>query len=424
MEKLALFGGTPVKTTPYGTGKRFGSEELEQLREALEQNTLFYWAGNKVKTLTKKFAEMYGALGCVAASSGTAAIHVALGAVGVGPGDEVITAPITDMGTLVGILFQNAVPVFADLDPHTYNLDPASVEAKVTDRTKAILVVHLAGNPADMDPILEIAKKHKIKVIEDCAQSYLTYYKGKLVGTIGDIGCFSLNDFKQISAGDGGLVLTNNEEYLQKAARFADKNYNRIAPVGVGNQNNPLRDVPFLAPNYRMNELTGAVGIAQLNRLAAACSRRNVFGEMITEGIKDLPGVCPPKITEGGKSSYWFYLLRINEKEAGADRDEFAEALKAEGIACGKGYIPSCIYEYGLLKDKNVYEGKGCPFDCKYYPQEITYQKGLCPHAEEIIETSIKLPVDEFLTDDDARDIIAAFRKVSAYFAARKESKN
>jgi dTDP-4-amino-4,6-dideoxygalactose transaminase len=153
MSKLALFGGEKAKKTPWGTGKRFGTEELKQLEEALEQNTLFYWYGNKVKEFTQKFANMYGMKHCAATTSGSASIHVALGAAGVTAGDEVITTGITDMGTLIGILYQNAIPIFADLMPHTYNPNPKSIESKITDKTKAIVIVHLAGNPADMDQL-------------------------------------------------------------------------------------------------------------------------------------------------------------------------------------------------------------------------------------------------------------------------------
>ena len=410
-EKLALLGGPKTKTTDYGTGKRFGKEELKELKEALEQNTLFYWYGNKVKTFTKKFAAMYGSKYCVAASSGTAAIHVALGAIGVGPGDEVITSPITDMGTVIGILFQNAIPVFADLDPNTYNLDPAAVESKITDRTKAILVVHLAGNAADMDGIMDVAHRHHLKVIEDCAQSYLTYYKGKLCGTIGDIGCFSVNDFKTISAGDGGMLITNDEELYQRSFRFADKNYNRLPNAGA------VRDVAFLAPNYRMNELTGAVGIAQLDKLKWICDRRNAYGERISAGIRDLPGVEIPKVIDGCRSSYWFYMLRIDEKKSGVSRDQFADALAAEGIQCGKGYIPTCVYGYDMFANHNAYDGTRCPFGCpKYTKYDASYKPGLCPTAEEILKTAIKMPVNEFYTEQDADDVVRAIRKVADYY--------
>ncbi len=416
MSKLALFGGEKAKKTAFGTGKRFGEEELQQLKEALDQNTLFYWSGTKVKEMNRKFAEMYGSEYSVATSSGTASIHVALGTVGVTAGDEVITSPITDMGSVIGILYQNAIPIFADLDPHTYNLDPKSVEEKITDKTKAILVVHLAGNPADMDAIMEIARKHNVKVIEDCAQSYMSYYKGKLAGTIGDIGCFSLNDFKHISAGDGGMVLVNDEETYVRAFRFADKNYNRFSK-----DPDATRRIDFLAPNYRMSELQGAVGIAQLDKLESICERRNVYGERISEGIKDLPGIYIPKIEDGNKSSYWFYMFRINEEEAGVSRNEFSKALAAEGVPNQAGYIPACVYEYDMFKNKNAYDGTDCPWGCKYYGKEIEYKTGMCPTAEEILSTAIRLTVNEFYTMEDADDVIQAIRKVANYYSSLKK---
>ncbi|MCL1952968.1 MAG: DegT/DnrJ/EryC1/StrS family aminotransferase [Oscillospiraceae bacterium] len=392
MSTLALHGGPPVKTTPFATGRRFGDEELQQLREALEQNTLFYWYGKKVSGFCEKLAGIYGMPYCAAASSGTAAIHTAVGALGIGPGDEVITTPITDMGTVIGILYEGATPVFADLDPHTYNPDPLSIEANITDKTKAIVVVHLAGNPADMGAILDIAQRHDLKVIEDCAQSWLSYYKGRLAGTFGDFGCFSTNEFKHISTGDGGAVLTRDELLYRKALMFADKNYDRIGGMTI-------RNCETLAPNYRMTELQGAVGIAQLDKLAAICARRNELGDRITREISGLPGVHPPKVLEGCKSSYWFYMMRIDESQAGVDAQGFADALQAEGIPAGKGYIPTCVYEYPLFRG--------------------AYPKGLCPVAEEILETCVKFTISQFWTDDDASDIVAAIRKVAGWYGGK-----
>jgi len=392
MEKLAIHGGSPVKNTPFATGNRFGDEELTQLKEALEQNTLFYWHGKKVKGFCEKLAAIYDMPHCVAASSGTAAIHTALGALGIGAGDEVITTPITDIGTVVGILYQGATPVFADLDPHTYNPEPSSVEACVTEKTKAILVVHLAGSPADMDAVMAVAERHDLKVIEDCAQSWLSYYKGRLAGTIGDVGCFSTNEFKHISTGDGGALLLRDEALYRRALMFADKNYDRIGGLAI-------RNCEALAPNYRMTELQGAVGIAQLDKLEAICARRNAIGDRITCEIAGLPGITPPRILEGCKSSYWFYMLRIDEEQAGVDAQGFADALKAEGIPAGKGYIPTCIYEYPLFKG--------------------AYPKGLCPVAEEILNTSVKFSISEFWSDEDVSDIIQAVKKVAAYFGEK-----
>jgi dTDP-4-amino-4,6-dideoxygalactose transaminase len=411
MEQLAFFGGKPVKTTPFGTGKRFGDAELNQLREALDQNTLFYWAGKKVQEFCARVASLYGTKYAVAASSGTAAIHTALGALGISQGDEVIVSPITDMGSLIGILFQNAIPVFADLDPHTYNMDVRSIENRITDKTKAVVVVHLAGNPSDMDEIMTLAQKHNFYVVEDCAQTPLALYKKRYTGTIGHIGCFSTNDFKHISTGDGGVLVTNDETLYKKVFRFVDKNYNRLSPTGS------MRDVEFLAPNYRMTELQGAVGLAQLEKLPGICKRHTAIGDRITAGIGGLKGVYPPLIKEGNVSTYWFYMMRINKAEAGVDAEEFAKALNAEGVPCQKGYIPSPVYLYPLFQNKSAYLGTHAPFDSPYYGREISYPQGLCPVAEEILETAVKFGVNQFYTDADVEDIITAIRKVARHYA-------
>ncbi|MDA8354675.1 MAG: DegT/DnrJ/EryC1/StrS family aminotransferase [Firmicutes bacterium] len=357
-ETLAIHGGEKVKTKSFGTGRRFGTEELKELREALEQNTLFYHTGNKVTIFLKRFNELYGIQRSVATSSGTAAIHVALGAAGVSVGDEVITSPITDQGTLIGILYQNGIPVFADLDPRTYNLDPQSVADRITPKTKAILVVHLAGSPADMDPIMAIAKRHGLKVIEDCAQSYLARYKGRLVGTIGDYGCFSTNDFKHISTGDGGIVTVNsgNEEEYRMVHAFADKNYQRW-------QGEVFRDLDYLAPNYRMTELQGAVGIAQLKKLPDIVRQRHRYGERITEGIRDLPGILPPRLCDGGWSSYWFYMFRLDQSRLNCSREQFSEALREEGIPNHPGYIPQVVYQQPMFQKRQAYLNSDFPFD-------------------------------------------------------------
>ncbi|WP_135553564.1 DegT/DnrJ/EryC1/StrS family aminotransferase [Paenibacillus cymbidii] len=407
VDKLALLGGEPVKTTPYGTGKRFGEEELKELAEALEQNTLFYHSGNKVKRFLREFNELYGAPYSVATSSGTAAIHVALGAAGVTVGDEVITSPITDQGTIIGILFQNAIPVFADLEPDTYNMDPRSIEARITERTKAIVVVHLAGNPADMEAIMAIARKRGVKVIEDCAQSYLAPYRGRYVGAWGDYGCFSTNDFKHMSTGDGGLVLVNSgdEADYRKTHSFADKNYQRLDSAVT-------RDIEGLAPNYRMTELQGAVGIAQLRKLPWICRTRQQYGDRITAGIAGLPGIVPRRVVEGAESSYWFYMLRLEEEKLGCTREQFSAALTAEGITNSGGYLLRPIYGSAMFQRRTAYAGSHFPFDLT----GATYPPGLCPEAERILQTCVTMPLNEFYTEQDIDDIIAGIRKVALYY--------
>ncbi|MGG4095567.1 DegT/DnrJ/EryC1/StrS family aminotransferase [Paenibacillus lautus] len=405
--KLAIHGGDQTKTTSFGTGKRFGLDEAKELLEALEQNTLFYHFGQKVKTFLSDFNHMYHVPYSVATSSGTAALHVALGAAGITVGDEVITSPITDQGTVIGILYQNAIPVFADLDPHTYNLDPASIESRITSRTKAILVVHMAGNPCDMDPIMEIANKYKLKVIEDCAQAYLTKYKGKLVGTIGDYGCFSTNDFKHISTGDGGIVTVNSglEEDYHRTHAFSDKNYRRIgADVG--------RVPESLAPNYRMTELQGAVGIAQLRKLEWICGRRTEIGMTLNAELQDLPSIAVMKIPEASTCTYWFYMFRLVLENLTCSREEFCAALSAEGITNRMGYIPDVLYMQPLFQQKQAYPGSTFPFELS----DVHYARGDCPHAEAILETAVQVPLNEFYTNQDVQDMIAAIRKVALYY--------
>ncbi|WP_062106859.1 DegT/DnrJ/EryC1/StrS family aminotransferase [Bacillus niameyensis] len=407
-QQLAIHGGPKTKTTPFGTGKRFGEEELNELRETLEQNTLFYHFGKKTKQFLADFNDMFNVKHSVATSSGTASIHVALGAAGVSAGDEVITSPITDQGTVVGILYQNAIPVFADLKPYSFNLDPRSIEKKITAKTKAILVVHLAGNPCDMDPIMEMAEKHSLKVIEDCAQSYLTRYKGKLVGTIGDYGCFSTNDFKHISTGDGGVVTINSgvEADYQRAHAFADKNYRRF-------DDQVSKDIHYLAPNYRMTELQSAVGIAQLRKLQSICERRHQHGQMLGEGLKEIKGVFPMEVSEEDWCTYWFYMFRLDMNVLGCTNVEFSEALAAEGIPNAAGYIPKVLYEQPMFQNKQAYLHTTYPFNLS----DVDYSQGSCPVAEEILTSAIRVNVNEFFTKADMEETIAAINKVANHFA-------
>jgi perosamine synthetase len=312
MDIPAIAGGQPAKTTPYGKEPKYGETELQQLREALEQGSLFYAHGNKVKALEKRFAEMNSVPYAIACSSGTAAIHAALIAVGVSPGDEVITSPITDMGSIIPILYQGAIPVFADVHPHSYTLLPESVEARITLRTRAVIAVHLWGNACDMHALRDICRRHSLWLIEDCAQAFGCRYMGEPIGTLGDIGCFSLNEFKHISCGDGGIVLTRDERLATRLRLATDKCYNR-EPTAT--QRNPT----FLANNYRMTELQGAVALAQLEKLDSIVVRRRRWCEAFSERLQDVPGISLPQPTAGCEPSWWFYMLRVVPESLGVD---------------------------------------------------------------------------------------------------------
>lgn len=400
----AIAGGQPSKTTPYGKETRYGDEELNELREALEQGTLFYASGRKVREFEEEFAAQNGVRFAITCTSGTAGIHAALMTAGISPGDEIITAPITDMGTLVPILFQGAVPVFADLHPHTYTLLPESVEACVTPRTRAILAVHLGGNACDLTALQEICDRHNLVLIEDCAQALGCRYGDRPIGTLGRIGCFSLNEFKHISCGDGGVVLTDDAALASKLRLATDKGYNREPGAA-------LRSPTFLANNYRMTELQGAVALAQLRKLKSIVERRRRWCGELSRRLAGVKGIALPEATPGCETSWWFYMLRVEPEILGADADRFAAALRAEGLSAGAHYIGQCVYEYPIFAEHSAFARGGHAYEGR------AYGKGLCPNAEAILETCVILPVNEAYTDRDLDETACGVRRVAEWMA-------
>jgi dTDP-4-amino-4,6-dideoxygalactose transaminase len=307
------------------------------------------------------------------------------------------------MGTLIGILYQNAIPVFADVDPRTYNLTADSIQAAITPRTQAVIAVHLAGAPCPIDQIASLCKSKGIKLIEDGAQAFGSRYQGRHVGGFGDLGCFSFNEFKHLSTGDGGIIVTNDKALYGQAHNFADKCYDRL---GQGNR------LTMLCPNYRMTELQGAVGLAQFDRLEGIVNTRNTLGDWLNEQLAEIPGILPPRIVEGGRSSYWFYMIRVDENKLGIGRDEFAQRLNAEGIAAGAGYIERPIYREPLFTHRSFFPGGVWPAE-KIAAKEYDYRKISCPNTEKVLETGIRLSLHEGFTMDDARDYVKAIRKVA-----------
>jgi len=411
MTTPAIAGGQPAKTKPFGKAKnRYGEEELKELREAIEQGTLFYAQGKKVHQLEAEFAKAHGAKYAVACSSCTAAIHTAFMAVGISPGDEVIVTAITDMGSILPILWQGGVPVFADLDPETYNLDPASVEANITPKTKAILAVHLAGNACDLNALKAIADKNNLHLIEDCAQSHGATYQGKALGTFGKIGCYSFNEFKHISCGDGGVIITDDEKLATRCRLATDKCYNRAA--GASHQ---IRQAFFLADNYRMTELQGAVALAQLRKLPSIVSRRREWVGQFHERIAKLPGLIFPKVTAGCDSSWWYYMIRV-KPELGGNADQFAKALAAEGLPAAAHYIVDPVYTYPLFKNHSAFDHATHPFAAR------EYKKGICPTAEAILDTCVIFYINEGYTAEDLDQSVEALEKVTHYFASKRSA--
>ena len=371
-----------LMTVSSGGRTPFDYRELKKLREALLSQNLCCIDGQMVREFERRFAFAYGVPYAVASTSGTAAIHIALGALDLNPGDEVITAPITDMGTIIPIISQGAIPVFADVD-RTFNMDPASVENRITPRTKAIIAVHLFGNPCDMDGMMAVAKRHNLQVIEDCSQSHWTEYKGRLVGTIGDIGCFSFQQSKHMTTGDGGMTITSNAAYNERMKLFADKGYTR---KGWG-----ARAYAFHAPNYRMTELVGAVGLVQLEKVAGVVAKRRKLGERLTELLSRIEGVEPAPVTPGAQHSYWLYPMRV----AGVSAEKLAAEMIRQKIFVLAGYTGKPIYLCSeSLTSKKTYGTSEWPFTTN---PGVTYEyrEGLCPIAEEGLDHLICIPFDE-----------------------------
>jgi perosamine synthetase len=399
-DRLAIDGGPPVRATPLpGAARAMGQDEIDGLTEVIHSGRLGRHGGTKVNTLEREFAALYGVAHATACSSGSAAVHTAIATIDPEPGDEIIVTPCTDFGSILGILFQNAIPVFADLDPDTFCLDPASVEAAITGRTRAIVTVHLFGGLADLDALRAVADRHRIPLIEDCAQTQLAEYHGRLAGTVGDIACFSLNSTKHLNSGEGGMVVTNNDAFGRRARLFTDKAWPR---------DEADRYSLFLSQNYRFNELQAAVALVGLRRLAENVASRRRSAAAIYRAIADIPGVRVPRALPETKSSYWILHFFA---ESGLDPTRLAAALQAEGIPVTAKYVTP-LYTWPVLQDRKTYGNSGFPFDSPYTNRPFDYRPGLCPVFERVREQLLLLPMDEQWTEADAADVATAIRKV------------
>lgn len=415
MPQLAINGGP--RAVPYelpavenASGRFFGEEELALVTEVVKSGRLNYLAGGgKVAQFEQDFAGVFGTKYAVATSSGTAAIHAAVIALDLDPGSEVIVAPITDMGTIIPILMQQLIPVFADVDPATCNVTPDSIAQKITDRTRAILVVHMFGHPCEMGPIVELARRHKLFLIEDCCQAFLTKYDGQVCGTFGDLGCFSFQQSKHITTGDGGMVISNDDVLGRRMRLAMDKGWPREGQ---------FRDHLFLAPAYHMTELQAAVGIAQLKKLQAIVEARRANARNMLPLIRSIPGLTPPKEYPWATHTYWKYPVQVDLSAFSADLQTIADALKAEGIQSWAGYTKVPIYQYDVLTVPRTFGRSGWPLS-GVTGRKYTYGPGLCPEAERVLTRMLVLPWSERYTEAHLRDIAAGLAKVFEHFRQR-----
>ena len=385
------------------SGRDLGDEEMLMLGAAIESGTLTSTKGRFVKELEKRFAEHLGLEQSFACSSGTAALHTAIAAIDPEPGDEVITTSITDMGALTPILYQSAIPVFADVDPHTYNLTAESIDAVISPRTKAIMVTHLFGNPAKMDEIMELASSRDIPVIEDCAQAFGATYQGQLVGTFGDIGCFSLQQGKHITTGEGGLVASSNPELARRMYLYINKAW------GYGD---PKPDHYFLALNYRMNELSGAVALAQMDKLSHFVHRRIEIAEEFNAGLKDIPGIEIPRVDEQAVHTYWKYCLRVDSDAFEGGLDALASELRNRNVFCAPRYIQKPAFECQVIREQRTFGESRFPFNMAR-PEAVDYSRDKFTGTYDALASVLVLPLNEKYQQDHVDYVINTVRNVA-----------
>lgn len=383
------------------SGRTLGDEEIARVTEALRSGVLFSPKGTQVKKFEEDFGRSIGAKHSYACSSGTAAIHCAMVAVDPEPGDEVITTSITDMGALTPIVYQGAIPVFADVDPRTLNVTAKTIEACLSPKTKAIIVSHMFGNPCDMKPILALASKRGIPVIEDCAQAFGATVDGKPVGVLGALGCFSLQQGKHITTGEGGLVVSNDAAYGRRAFLSIHKAW------GYGDEK---PDHYFLALNYRMSELQGAVAAAQFPKLAWSVERRQTAAKRLDEKLRGVKGIEIPTSYAGCTHTYWKYCLRIDGDVIPGGSPALGAQLKEKGIMSAPRYIVKPAFRCEVFREQRTFGKSRWPFTLAR-PEAVDYSDAKFPGTKEGLERVLVLPWNEKYTNEHVDFLAAAIEE-------------
>ncbi len=402
--KLAILGGEPVRKNKSWPEWPYWDESVVQ--SVLKTTKSGIWcriqsSSGTVPTFEKEYAKLLGAKYCVATGSGTQSLHTCVEALGIGPGDEVITSPYTDPGTIASILSARALPVLADLDTASYQLDPEDVERRITENTKALMPVHMMGQPCDMSRIMAIAKKHNLRVIEDAAQAHLAEYGGKRLGTIGDVGCFSFQSSKTIACGEGGSIIGSNDDLMDKC-------------YTVHNHGTSRRGVTeMIGPKYRMNEFEAAVLLGQLPGVMERFARRNENAAYLTSRLKEIPCLTPQKLYEGTRSgSFYLYAMSYHKEHVdGVDRATFLKALRAEGVDLSE-YIKQGLHKEpwidNVLKSK-VYQTMYSGRRLKQYREQVP-----CPKCDQVCQEMAMIWASGPLlgTREDMAEIADAIEKV------------
>jgi perosamine synthetase len=418
---LAINGGTPVRTRLFPAYNTIGEEEKKAVMKVLDSGNLSQYlgawthdflGGPTVRAFEEEWSRVIGVRHSISVNSNTSGLFTAVGAIGIQPGDEVIVSPYTMSASAIAPLVYGGIPVFADIDPLTFCMDPKSIEARITSRTKAILVVHIFGHPADMDSIMALAKKHNLYVIEDCAQAPMGKYKGQPVGTIGDLGVFSLNYHKHIHTGEGGVITTNNTALAERCQMIRNHAENVTAPKEEKDLTN------LIGYNYRMTEIECAIGIEQLKKLPSLLQQRLDNVAFLNEKLSAFPALeILPMHTDGSVNTYYVYPVKFNKEIAGIDRNTFVDALKAEipsavlretAPLIGAGYVKP-LYLQPIYQQRAAWA-----FNPALYKGNVSYEKGICPvtekmHFEVLFTHEYMRPG---MTRADMMDVVNAMEKI------------
>lgn len=395
MHKLAILGGVPVRQSPIYYGRQYIDDaDIESVVQVLRSDYLT--TGPKIGELEQKLCALTGAKYAVAIANGTAALHAACAAAGIGPGDEVITTPITFAASANCVLYCGGTPVFADIDPQTYNISPASIREKITDQTKAVIAVDFTGQPAQLDEIRAICKEYDLLLIEDAAHSIGSKFSGQPVGSVADMTTFSFHPVKTVTGGEGGAVLTNDEGLYKQLALFRAHGITRDAAQMEQEPEGPwYYEQIELGYNYRITDFQAALIMSQLDKLDRFAARRREIVQRYDEAFADMPEIIIQKEIPQSDTVRHLYILQLNLERLRCTRREFFDALAAENVVPNVHYIP--VYYH------------------PYY-QKLGYRKGICPVAERLYERILSLPLHYGMMDEDVESVIAAVKKAIDYY--------
>ena len=395
MDKLAIFGGKPVRDTKIYYGRQYIDEEdCKAVHDVLLSD--FITTGPKVAELESELCKLTGAKYAVAISNGTSALHAACYAAGIGEGDEVITTPITFAASANCALYCGAMPVFADIDPKTYNISPDEIEKKITARTKAVVAVDFTGQAVELDRIRKICEEHNLVLIEDAAHSIGTKYNGKAVGSIADMTTFSFHPVKTITGGEGGAILTNDKKLYTRLINFRTHCITRDV-----NQMEHEPDGPWyyeqidLGYNYRMTDFQAALIISQLQKLDMFIKRRKEIVEIYNKAFADVPEIIVQQEIPQSDTTRHLYIIQLDLDKLNCTRKDFFNAMSAENVQCNVHYIPVYYFPY--------YEKLG-------------FKRGICPNAEKLYEGMLSIPLYYGLTDEDVNSVITAVKKIINFY--------